>query len=606
MPSPTAAHERPTAPVALITPGGAPPAWVPDPGTVPAMRMIDAAAGEEALRDGLGGAGAVLIDAAVAAPLSLARRAHRLAASAQLVIVAAPEEHQDLNRSMLFTPGIGEVWMVPPADVTTELIERAAAVGAQRQRHAERSSRVSERMAAIEPVREGRRFMADQYLAVLLELLPEPVLALDTDDTLIFRNPSAANVLRLDADEHIDGAELRTRLAPEDSEQLDVLLEQGRSTVARAELTLGEPPDARIYDASVAPVSGERSVRALVLHDVTEQVQTREQLEEQALELEEQKQTLQLQNEELQAQAEELASQADELATQSERNRRLAAERARVIEQRDHALEELRDAMRHRSRFYASMSHELRTPINAIIGYNDLLRGDIYGELPEEQRTPLDRIDRSAQHLLELINDVLDLSKLEAGKVVVQAAPVDVQQLIDDLEATMGPLAESNGVELRFRIRDECVDEFMTDPRRLRQILMNLLSNAIRYGGANPVDVRCTVSDNALRIEIEDRGPGIPPDQLDEIFEEFVQVASVDEGGTGLGLPIARTLARLLGGDLEVSSEVGVGSTFAVEVPPLEQGGGDGAGGGDGSGDGSGVGSPDDPEGGSADSGDGG
>lgn len=543
MPSTAEVTERsPTERVVLITRGGNRPGWYSTEASGPHMEVVDSAAADIELGERLAGAGAIIIDAGVDAPLSLTRRAHRLVAAAQLVIVASGEELQDLNRSMLFTPGIGEVWVVESSDATPALFEQAAAVGAKRRRHARRSGEVSRRVARLEPS-ERPRIMADQYLAVLLELLPDPVLALGEDDELLFRNPAAAEVLHLGRGERIDGGELRRRLAPAELPRFDTLLEEARQGISRAELKLGGSSEARTYDAVAAPVRGERPVRALVLRDVTQQVHAREQLQ----------------------------IQAGELARRNEENQRLAAERAGVIAERDVALEELREAVRRRSRFYSSMSHELRTPINAIIGYNELLREGIYGELPENQHEPLGRIKRAANHLLELVNDVLDLSKLEAGKLVLEPSLIDLDELLTDVRAIMGPLAEQNDVELKYDVDAGCAEGFVSDPRRLRQIVTNLLSNAIRYAPGAPVDVRCATSEGRLAIEVEDRGPGIAEDKLQTIFEEFMQVGNTENGGTGLGLPIARTLARALGGDIHARSEPGKGSVFRLEVPPLEE-----------------------------------
>ncbi|MBW3534511.1 MAG: HAMP domain-containing histidine kinase, partial [Gemmatimonadetes bacterium] len=249
-----------------------------------------------------------------------------------------------------------------------------------------------------------------------------------------------------------------------------------------------------------------------------------------------------------------------------------AQEREGLLAERDRALVELRELIRQRSRFYASMSHELRTPINAIIGYNDLLLGEVFGPLPQDHREPLERGSRAARHLLELVNDILDLSKVEAGKLALEAALVEVPELVADLTATMDILANANDVDLRFEIDASCDRPLRTDPRRLRQVLTNLLSNAIRYGPGAPVDVRCRSKDGALEVDVEDRGPGIPPDRLDAIFDEFVQLENGETGGTGLGLSIARALTEALGGELSVVSEVGRGSTFTVRVPPLDPG----------------------------------
>ena len=277
-------------------------------------------------------------------------------------------------------------------------------------------------------------------------------------------------------------------------------------------------------------------MRALLLHDVTRRVAAHARLEKLTLEME--------------AQAEE---------------------RGRLLEERDRALADLQGAMRQRSRFYASMSHELRTPINAIIGYNDLLLGGIFGALADEHREPLERVSRAAAHLLELVNDILDLSKIEAGKIMLEPEMVSVPELVNDLTATVEPLARANGVELRFDVHRTCDPPLRTDPRRLRQVLMNLLSNAIRYGRGRPVEVTCRVVEGALETRVKDRGPGVPEDKVESIFEEFVQLESAEGGGTGLGLSIARTLALSLGGTLTVASRPGGGSTFTLRVPSMEE-----------------------------------
>ena len=232
---------------------------------------------------------------------------------------------------------------------------------------------------------------------------------------------------------------------------------------------------------------------------------------------------------------------------------------------------ELERAMGARSRFYASMSHELRTPINAILGYTSLLLDDIYGPLNEKQVLSIRRTNLAGTHLLELVNDILDLSKIEAGKLELQFETIEFPELVKDLFVTVAPFAESHGVELAFD-SGEPTWSILTDPRKIRQITLNLLSNAIKFGAGKPVDVSCTRrEDDGLILEVRDRGPGIPPEDLERIFEEFVQLdESADDPGTGLGLPISRRLAELLGGSLTVSSVPGEGSLFRLEVPRLD------------------------------------
>jgi len=225
------------------------------------------------------------------------------------------------------------------------------------------------------------------------------------------------------------------------------------------------------------------------------------------------------------------------------------------------------DAIAARGRFYAAMSHELRTPINAIIGYNELLLSSIYGPLAPDQERGIARSQRAARHLLELVNDVLDLSKLEAGKMDLQVEEVSMPALIDDLFTTIRPLANDHGCELTLD-DDDCPDRITTDPRRVRQILLNLLSNAIKFGRGQPVEVRCAASDDGgVVIEVEDHGPGVAQVDLSRIFEEFVQLGSGEQTGTGLGLPISRRLADLLGGSLSVVSEVDSGCIFQLVLP---------------------------------------
>ncbi|HET7583844.1 MAG TPA: CHASE domain-containing protein [Gemmatimonadaceae bacterium] len=238
------------------------------------------------------------------------------------------------------------------------------------------------------------------------------------------------------------------------------------------------------------------------------------------------------------------------IAARAEAQARLAAQRSEAI----------------RSRFFAAMSHELRTPLNAIIGYNDLLLLGVYGALADAQRVGITRSQRAAKHLAELVNDVLDLSKIEAGKILLDIEPVNVAVLVEELSATIGPMAEARGCDLQL----ECATDLptvRTDPRRTRQIVLNLLSNATKFGGGRPVRIRCSPLDGGVMVEVEDHGPGIAPDNIARIFEEFAQLPDVAHGGTGLGLAISRRLARLLGGRLEAESTVGHGSTFRLVLP---------------------------------------
>jgi len=227
----------------------------------------------------------------------------------------------------------------------------------------------------------------------------------------------------------------------------------------------------------------------------------------------------------------------------------------------------LEQAMGARNRFYASMSHELRTPINAVIGYSTLMLDNIYGPLNAKQKEGLQRTLKAARHLLELVNDVLDLSKIEAGKIELSLQPVMFPSLIEDLFVTVRPLADEYGSSLVLEMEAESFN-IISDPRRVRQVLLNLLSNAIKFGEGKPIKVTCKqTEDHGVDIAVVDQGVGIATEDITRIFEEFVQVSESKQPGTGLGLPISRRLAQLLDGSLTVFSTPGQGSTFRLTLP---------------------------------------
>jgi PAS domain S-box-containing protein len=250
------------------------------------------------------------------------------------------------------------------------------------------------------------------------------------------------------------------------------------------------------------------------------------------------------------------------------------AEELRVLnEELNERTTELERAIGARSRFYASMSHELRTPINAILGYSSLLIDELFGPLTEKQAASLERTHKAANHLLELVNDVLDLSKIEAGKMELQIESVGFPEIIQDLFVTVSPFAEQHGAELRLET-DSDPFTIVSDARRVRQILLNLLSNGIKFGRGRPVHVVWNRGDEGgVMVSVTDQGDGIAAEDQERIFDEFVQLGqSQDAPGTGLGLPISRRLAELLGGSLTVTSTPGEGSTFRLSLPPVETG----------------------------------
>jgi PAS domain S-box-containing protein len=240
----------------------------------------------------------------------------------------------------------------------------------------------------------------------------------------------------------------------------------------------------------------------------------------------------------------------------------LALEHARVVE-------ELERANRLKYDFVATMSHELRTPLNVIMGYSDLLLEGEFGTLAREQSEILRRIDSSAQQLMELINATLDLSRLDAGKLVLERAPVSVADLVHTLDVETRELQQKPGVAVEWHVAPR-LPSLYTDPLKLKVILKNLVANAVKFTDHGRVAVHATRRAGGVEIAVADTGIGIPPDSQGIIFEPFRQAESSMTrryGGVGLGLYIARRLVDLLGGTLSVESAVGQGSTFRVHLP---------------------------------------
>jgi PAS domain S-box-containing protein len=230
---------------------------------------------------------------------------------------------------------------------------------------------------------------------------------------------------------------------------------------------------------------------------------------------------------------------------------------------------ELEKANRLKSDFLASMSHELRTPINALIGYTSLMLDRIYGELTPQQEEGLHRIQASSHHLLELINDILDLAKIEAGKMPLHLEPVTLGDVVREVAQQMEPLVRRKRLELVTDVPPDGVAMY-TDRTKLKQVLLNLVSNAVKFTHAGRIGVRGTRAGTEVRIEVSDTGIGIRPDDLSAIWEDFRQVdqsRTREFGGTGLGLSITRKLVDALGGRVSVTSEYGAGSTFTVVLP---------------------------------------
>ncbi len=247
----------------------------------------------------------------------------------------------------------------------------------------------------------------------------------------------------------------------------------------------------------------------------------------------------------------------------------LAADVNRMNDELGHLYRELETASRHKSDFLATMSHELRTPLNAIIGFSEVLHEQMFGELNERQVAYVKDVLEAGRHLLSLINDVLDLAKIEAGRMELDLSQVALPRLLESAISMHSERAGRAGIELALTTEPSEIT-ITADERRVRQIVFNLLSNAVKFTPTDGrVDVSARLDDGRVEIAVADTGPGIPADDLEIIFEEFEQSTGGKQGeeGTGLGLPLSRKLVELHGGRLWVDSEPGRGSTFRFTLP---------------------------------------
>jgi signal transduction histidine kinase len=247
----------------------------------------------------------------------------------------------------------------------------------------------------------------------------------------------------------------------------------------------------------------------------------------------------------------------------------LAAKVNRMNDQLRSVYAELEEASRHKSEFLANMSHELRTPLNAIIGFSQVLRDEMVGSVNPKQAEYLEDIISSGNHLLSLINDVLDLSKVEAGQVELEVRPFSLREALERGVVMVRERATEEGVRVAFAADPE-VDVVDGDERRIKQVIFNLLSNAVKFTPAGgEVDVSATRVNGEVRVAVADTGPGVPPEDRDRIFEEFQQSESGvgHREGTGLGLALSKRFVELHGGRIWLESEPGQGSTFTFALP---------------------------------------
>ncbi|TIP83003.1 MAG: GAF domain-containing protein [Mesorhizobium sp.] len=247
----------------------------------------------------------------------------------------------------------------------------------------------------------------------------------------------------------------------------------------------------------------------------------------------------------------------------------LAIQNAKLFREIEEKGRELEAASRHKSQFLANMSHELRTPLNSVLGFTELLVDGIYGELPDKAKTTVARVQANGRHLLGLINDVLDLSKIEAGQLTLALEDYSVGQIVRSTVTAVEPLARSKGLSLAATVAEN-LPLGRGDERRLTQVLLNLAGNAVKFTERGAIDILADAVDGHFEIIVRDTGPGIAPTDQALIFDEFQQVDSSStrqKGGTGLGLAISKRIVEMHGGTIGVESVPGSGSTFRMKIP---------------------------------------
>ena len=371
-----------------------------------------------------------------------------------------------------------------------------------------------------------------------------------------------------------DGAIRRLTAIPEDwvvagatvagrpRELLAIPLLAGTDVVGVLEVTLLQHPDEDMLDYLDAArrTLGVAVGSALARRDIG---QLLKRTQGQAEELERRHEELQAQQEELRQTNEELQQQSNELERQTSQ---LEEQKSAVNEKNV----ELERAGRYKSEFLANMSHELRTPLNSMLILSNLLSENKSGRLSDKEVEWASTVHHAGADLLNLINDILDISKVEAGRLEIQLESLDIRGLVASWERTFTPVAGERGLVLKMEVDPDVPEHAQLDSQRVSQVVRNLVGNALKFTSKGSVSVAVTSEADHLCIRVADTGIGIEPTHLGRVFEVFRQADGTTSrrfGGTGLGLPIARQLARLMGGDIEVESVVGEGSTFTARIP---------------------------------------
>jgi PAS domain S-box-containing protein len=387
-------------------------------------------------------------------------------------------------------------------------------------------------------------------LNLIIDSVADPIIVTDPGGATVLMNAPAEELFTVGADA-MDSAQrnVQSNDAHFSSFLSGLLLgESGPGEIRRGEISLmnpntGEPIPVEAIAGKVMTESGELTAVVTILHDRREALE-RARLYEQ----------LKTASDELQMRVQ---SATAELATQNELLRRQAIE--------------LEQASRLKSQFLANMSHEFRTPLNAILGYTHMLLQGVAGELLPNVKRQLTRIDSNGRHLLTIINEILDITRIEAGKMPMQITEVNLNDLVPEVMAELDPVISRSKLSVTPRLPD-LPPVVLTDRQKVKQIVVNLLSNALKFTheGGIEVAVVLNATDRTATVSVTDTGIGIAREHHERIFEDFRQVddsPSRQYGGTGLGLAICRRLANALGGRIALRSEIGAGSTFTLTIP---------------------------------------
>lgn len=385
-------------------------------------------------------------------------------------------------------------------------------------------------------------------LDLIIDSVADPILVTDQEGDIVLMNTPAERLFNAPGiDDEAALRRVRANGANLTSFVSNVLTRSGEQRY-RGEIQLGDPVTGRplpveALAGTILSEQGELMWVVTILHDLTEAIEKArlyEQLKQASVELEKK----------VQEATAELAEQNELL-----RRQHIALEQASAL----------------KSQFLANMSHEFRTPLNAILGYTHMLLNNVTGQVSDPQRKSLTRIDSNARHLLALINDILDITRIEAGRMPLNATAFGVGELFDEVQAELEPIIKHSNLVVQTKLRGS-VPTLRTDRQKVKQIVLNLLSNALKFTPAGTVTMTASYDARLKQVDIavKDTGVGIPPEDQSKVFEDFRQLDSSPArgyGGTGLGLSICRRLAHILGGSIDLQSAPGKGSTFTLRLP---------------------------------------